>query len=420
MDKSALCDEKSKLLEQYKKFMDMGLKLDMSRGKPSSDQLDISMPMLDVIGSTSDYKTADGVDCRNYGLNYGIPEAKELFSQLMQVAPENIIVGGNSSLNMMFDTISCFMTHGVCGNEPWIKQGEIKFLCPVPGYDRHFAITEYYNIKMINIPMNNDGPLMDMVEDLVSKDAKIKGIWCVPKYSNPGGITYSDEVVKRFAKLSPKASDFRIFWDNAYAVHDIYNTSDHLLSVMDECKKNNNEDLPIIFTSTSKISFPGAGVAALAASPNNLRTLKQRYSKQIISYDKINQLRHIRFFKDLNGIKSHMDKHKAIIEPKFRAVLDKLNMEFSDNKIIKWSNPRGGYFISVELLDGCAKRVVELCKEAGVTLTQAGATFPYLKDPKDSNIRIAPTYPPVDELNLAMELFCVCVKLASIEKILKN
>ena len=361
MNEAELKSEQKMLKQEYQKFVDMGLKLDMSRGKPGADQLDISSQILDIITSDSDCKANDQTDCRNYGVPYGILEIRELFSQIMQVDPSNVIVGGNSSLNMMFDTISCFMTHGVCGLKPWIKQDDIKFLCPVPGYDRHFAITEYYNIKMINVPMNNDGPCMDIIEKLVSSDPTIKGIWCVPKYSNPKGITYSDEVVKRFAKLKPKAEDFRIFWDNAYALHDISDTSDNLLSIMDECIKNGNEDLPIIFASTSKITFPGSGVAALAASKSNLDTLKKRYAVQT-----------------------------------------------------------GGYFISVDVLDGCAKDVVSLCKKAGVVLTNAGATFPYSVDPKDSNIRIAPSYPPVSELKLAMDLFCVCVKLAAINKILEK
>lgn len=420
MNEAELKSEQKMLKQEYQKFVDMGLKLDMSRGKPGADQLDISSQILDIITSDSDCKANDQTDCRNYGVPYGILEIRELFSQIMQVDPSNVIVGGNSSLNMMFDTISCFMTHGVCGLKPWIKQDDIKFLCPVPGYDRHFAITEYYNIKMINVPMNNDGPCMDIIEELVSSDPTIKGIWCVPKYSNPKGITYSDEVVKRFAKLKPKAKDFRIFWDNAYALHDISETPDNLLSIMDECIKNGNEDLPIIFASTSKITFPGSGVAALAASKANLDTLKKRYAVQTIGPDKINQLRHMHFLKDLDGIKKHMQKHKKILRPKFNAVLYKLQSEFSDNKIIKWTNPNGGYFISVDVLDGCAKDVVSLCKNAGVVLTNAGATFPYSVDPKDSNIRIAPSYPPVSELQLAMDLFCVCVKLAAINKILKK
>lgn len=420
MDKLELESELKSLEREYKKFIDMGLKLDMSRGKPGAEQLDLSSRILDIITSASDCKTSDKIDCRNYGVPYGISEIRDLFGEIMMVDPSNVVVGGNSSLNMMFDTISCFMTHSVNGYTPWIKQEEIKFLCPVPGYDRHFSITEYYGIQMINVPMTNDGPNMDIVEKLVSEDSSIKGIWCVPKYSNPQGVTYSDEVVKRFARLKPKACDFRIFWDNAYALHDISDTQDNLLSIMDECIKSGNEDLPIIFSSTSKITFPGSGVSALAASERNLSTLKKRYSVQTIGPDKINQLRHIRFFKDLNGIKNHMKKHKEILRPKFDAVLDKLNKEFSDNNIIKWTNPNGGYFISADVLEGCAKEVVRLCKDAGVILTNAGATFPYSIDPKDSNIRIAPTYPPVSELRLAMDLFCVCVKLAAVRKLLSG
>lgn len=417
MSSDELQIEKRKLLDEYNDFKSKGLKLDMSRGKPGVEQLNISAKILDIINSTSDCKTREGVECRNYGLADGIPEIKELFGKLMQVPSDWVIVGGNSSLNMMFDTFTCLMTQGIAGCAPWIKQDKIKFLCPSPGYDRHFAILDYYNVEPIVVPMNNDGPDMDIVEELVSNDESIKGIWCVPKYSNPTGITYSDEVVKRFSKLNPKAKDFRIFWDDAYAIHDISETPDKLISVMNESIKNGTEDNIIVFCSTSKITFPGSGVAAMASSPNNLEVFKKRYSIQTIGYDKINQLRHMHFFKDFNGMLAHMKKHKEILKPKFDMVLNKLRMNFNDNKLVKWTNPKGGYFISVDVMESCAKRVVELCKNAGLILTPAGATYPKGKDLKDSNIRIAPTYPPVNELEQAMNLFCIAVKIASIERI---
>lgn len=417
MSSDELQIEKRKLLDEYNNFKAKGLKLDMSRGKPGVEQLNISAKILDIINSTSDCKTREGVECRNYGLADGILEIKELFGKLMQVPSDWVIVGGNSSLNMMFDTFTCLMTQGIAGCAPWIKQDKIKFLCPSPGYDRHFAILDYYNVEPIVVPMNNDGPDMDIVEELVSNDESIKGIWCVPKYSNPTGITYSDEVVKRFSKLNPKAKDFRIFWDDAYAIHDISETPDKLISVMNESIKNGTEDNIIVFCSTSKITFPGSGVAAMASSPNNLEVFKKRYSIQTIGYDKINQLRHMHFFKDFNGMLAHMKKHKEILKPKFDMVLNKLRMNFNDNKLVKWTNPKGGYFISVDVMEGCAKRVVELCKNAGLILTPAGATYPKGKDLKDCNIRIAPTYPPVNELEQAMNLFCIAVKIASIERI---
>lgn len=416
--KEQLKAEAESVKKKYDEFKSKNLSLDMSRGKPGSEQLDISVNMLDIINSGSKCKTESGLDCRNYGLLDGIPSIKKLFSQMLEVSPDEIMVGGNSSLNMMFDTISCFMTKGIGGCEPWMKQEGIKFLCPVPGYDRHFGITEYFGIEMITVPMTSDGPDMDMVEELVSNDPKIKGIWCVPKYSNPQGITYSDETVKRFAALKPAAKDFRIIWDNAYCVHDVTDNGEKLLGIMDECKKYGNEDLPILFCSTSKITFPGSGVAAMAMSENNMKVLKKKYTYQTIGYDKINMLRHIKFFGDYDGVLKHMEKHKAILKPRFEAVINHLEAELADTGIASWLNPNGGYFVSVDVMDGCAKRVVQLCKEAGVVLTDAGATFPYGKDPKDSNIRIAPSYPPVNELNVAMELFCICVKLAAAEKLL--
>ncbi len=420
LNKDELQKEKNILLKEYNRYKNQGLKLDMSRGKPSSEQLDISVKMLDIINSGSNCKTKDGIDCRNYGLLDGIPEIKELFAKIMQVPSKWVIAGGNSSLNMMFDTFTCFMTHGVSNCKPWIKQDKIKFLCPCPGYDRHFSILDYYNVEPIVIDMNSDGPDMNMIENLIENDESIKGIWCVPKYSNPTGITYSDEVVKRFAKLKPKAKDFRIFWDDAYAIHDINDNHDKLLSIMNESIKNGTEDNVIVFCSTSKITFPGSGVAAMAASENNLKVIKKRYSVQTIGYDKINQLRHMHFFKDFDGVLKHMQKHKKILKPKFDVVINKLKENFSENKLVRWSEPNGGYFVSVDVFNGCASRVVELCKNAGLILTPAGSTYPKDKDFKDSNIRIAPTYPQIEELEKAMDLFCVSIKIASVEKIENN
>ncbi len=402
--------------ERYNKLKQLDLKLDMSRGKPGKEQLEISVNMLDILDSNSQLITEEGVDCRNYGLLDGISEIKEIFSGMMEVPSDNIMVGGNSSLNMMFDTISCFMIKGVGGCKPWIKQDKIKFLCPVPGYDRHFAITEYFGFEMINIPMLATGPDMDIIEKLVAEDEAIKGIWCVPKYSNPQGITYSDETVRRLANLHPKAKDFRIFWDNAYCVHDLTEEGTKLLNIFDECKKAENEDLPIIFSSTSKVTFPGSGVAAMAASDNNMKVIMEKYKYQTIGYDKINMLRHVRYFKDYNGILEHMKRHRDILKPKFDVVTDTLDREIRDRNLAKWEKPDGGYFVSVDVHNGCATRTVELCAQAGVKLTGAGAAFPYGKDPDDSNIRIAPSYPSVHELEKAMEVFCISLRLAVLEK----
>jgi DNA-binding transcriptional MocR family regulator len=419
MSAEELSGVKADLEEQYRKFKDQGLKLNMARGKPDTDQINLSMEMLNILNPSSNMYASTGEDCRNYGMPDGLPELRKLFAEMMDVDDHNIIIGGNSSLNMMFDTISCGMTHGFAGCEPWGRQGHIKFLCPSPGYDRHFAITEYFGMELVTVPMLPTGPDMDIVEKLVSEDASIKGIWCVPKYSNPTGITFSDETVRRFAKLKPAAKDFRIFWDNAYCVHDLSDEPDTLLSLWEECKKAGSIDLPICFTSTNKITFPGAGVAAMAASENNLAVLRKHRSFQTIGSDKMNQLRHLYFLKDMDGVKAQMKRHRAIIEPKFKTVIDKLEKELGGKGVAVWTNPKGGYFVSVDVMKGCAKRVVSLCKEAGVVLTGAGATFPYGKDPNDSNIRVAPTYPPVAELEQAMDLFCICVQLAAVEKLLK-
>lgn len=419
MSKNELEAEKKALVNVYEDYKSKGLSLNMARGKPSPEQLDLSQPLLDSLKSTDSYYSDDGTDCRNYGGFNGILECRHFFGDILGVSHENVFVGGNSSLNLMFDTISCFMTASLYEDTlPWHDVKDRKFLCPVPGYDRHFGVTGYFGFEMIPIPMNSDGPDMDMVEKLVSEDESIKGIWCVPKYSNPTGITYSDEVVKRFAALKPAAKDFRIMWDNAYAIHDVTDTPDELLNIMDECKKNGNEDLPILFCSTSKITFSGAGVAALAASNHNMDILMKRLKYATIGYDKLNMLRHIRFFKNYEGILNHMQKHKALLAPKFKVVIEKLNSELKDAEIAEWTDPNGGYFVSVNVLNGTAKKVVELCKEAGVVLTDAGATYPYGNDPDDSNIRIAPSFPSVVELSQAMDIFCVCAKLAALEKLI--
>ena len=382
MTKEQLLNEKSALEKQYEDYKAMNLKLDMSRGKPSTEQLNISSRILDILTSTSDCSTEKGFDCRNYGLMDGITEIKPIFAQMMQVDPDMIMVGGNSSLNMMFDTISLFMTKSpVEGEKPWLEVKNRKFLCPAPGYDRHFGITEYFGFEMITIPMTSEGPDMDMVEKLVAEDDSIKGIWCVPKYSNPQGITYSDETVKRFANLNPKAKDFRIFWDDAYCVHDVTETPDKLISLMDECKKTGKTDLPIIFCSTSKITFPGSGVAAMAADENNMKVIKEKYKYQTISFDKVNMLRHILFFKDIDGVKAHMDKHKSILKPKFDIVLKHLKESVGPTGVATWFEPNGGYFVAVDVMEGTAKKVVQLCKEAGVVLTGAGATYLYSNAP---------------------------------------
>lgn len=416
--KEELLKEKESLQKLYDDFKSLNLSLDMSRGKPSPKQLDISMELLDSVKFEDAYKSQDGFDCRNYGVLEGIEECRQLFADVLGVNKDNIIVGGNSSLNMMFDVISQAMTHGF-GDEPWSKQGNIKFICPAPGYDRHFGILEYFGIEMITVNMFEDGPDMDKIDSLV-KDSSVKGVFVVPKYSNPEGITFSDECVRRFASLKPAAKDFRVIWDNAYCIHDIEDKSDELLEIFAAAKEYGNEDLFIEVTSTSKVSFPGAGIAALAASDNNIALLKKRMMSQTIGNDKLNQLRHVKYFKNLDGLKNHMKKHAQIIKPKFEVVLDAFQKELAPLGVADWKKPNGGYFISLNVLPGCAKRVGVLCKEAGVVLTTPGATYPYGKDPEDKNIRIAPTFPSVDELKKACELLCISVRLASCEKLLNN
>ena len=421
MSKEELLALKESLNKEYAEAKSKGLALDMSRGKPSAKQLDVSLGLLDTINSSSDLKALDGTDCRNYGVLDGIPEAKKLMADMMGTTPDHVIVYGNASLNIMYDQISRAYTHGILGNTPWCKLDKVKFLCPVPGYDRHFAITERFGIEMINIPMSESGPDMGMVEEYVSKDASVKGIWCVPKYSNPQGYTYSEETVKRMAALKPAAEDFRIFWDNAYVIHDLYDDNkDEIADIISECEKAGNPDMVFEFASTSKVSFPGSGIAALATSANNIADIKKQLTIQTIGHDKLNQLRHVRFFKDINGLKEHMRKHAEFMRPKFEAVESVLEEELGGLGIGSWTEPKGGYFISFEALDGCAKAIVAKCKEAGVKLTGAGATFPYGKDPKDSNIRIAPSFPTPEEMKQAADLFVLCVKLVSVEKLLEN
>lgn len=418
MEKSELLKTFESVRKEYETLRALHLSLDMSRGKPGFDNMDLSEKMFDLVGNDTGFKNISGIDCRNYGGLDGLIEMKKLFAKILDLKPEQIIVGGNSSLNMMFDTIAQAMTHGL-GAEPWYECKERKFLCPVPGYDRHFAITEYFGFKLIPIKMTDEGPDMDLVEEWV-KDETVKGIWCVPKYSNPTGITYSDDVVKRMAALKPAAKDFRIFWDNAYVVHHLYDTHDTLLNIYDECVKQGNPDLPLIFTSSSKITFPGAGVAAQAASPNNVSILKDRMKYQTIGPDKLNQLRHARMFKDVSDIEKHMKKLSDNLRPKFDTLLSTLDSQLSGLGIAEWTKPNGGYFISLNVIDGCAKRVEQLCANAGMTLTPAGATYPYGYDPKDSNIRIAPSFPSVDEIAKAAEVLCVAVKYAALEKLLEN
>ena len=422
MSREELQAERERLQAEYEAFRARGLKLDLSRGKPSNRQLDMMTGMLDCLHTTADCKSVGGFDCRNYGVLNGTPEAKKLFSDLLGIPEKNLFIGGNSSLNLMYDAVARALLYGTCDGEPWVRYpGGVKFLCPVPGYDRHFGITGYFGIEMINIPMSPEGPDMDLVEKYVSEDESIKGIWCVPKYSNPQGYSYSDEVVRRFAALEPKAKDFRIYWDNAYTIHHLYDDDhDYILEILDECRRAGHPDMVYKFASTSKISFPGSGIAAIAASHNNLDDIKTQLAVQTIGHDKVNQLRHVRFFRDINGMNEHMKKHAAILRPKFETVLEILDRELSGLEIGTWTKPKGGYFISFDSLDGCAKDIVARCKKAGVVMTGAGATYPYGIDPHDSNIRIAPSYPPLSDLKVATELFALCVKIASIKKILAD
>ena len=418
MSETELKEQLAVLTKEYEAAKAKGLKLDMSRGKPSPAQLDVSNEMLDIVNSGTGCVSDSGTDCRNYGIMEGIPEARQLMGDFLRVPKENVFVCGNASLNIMYDCVSSAMLFGIMGSTPWCHLDKVKFLCPVPGYDRHFKITELMGIEMINIPMTENGPDMDMVEKLVSSDSSIKGIWCVPKYSNPQGVVYSDETVKRFAALKPAAKDFRIYWDNAYALHYIYDENIEIPEILSECAKAGNPDLVYEFCSTSKISFAGGGISAIAASEDNLKWISKRLNVETISYDKINQLRHVRYFKNGDGLRAHMRKHAEFLRPKFDAVLEILDRELAGLDAGSWMKPMGGYFISFDAVPGCAKAIVNKCKEAGVVLTGAGATYPYGKDPDDSNIRIAPSYPTLEELKQAAELFTLCAKLATVEKLL--
>lgn len=421
MSKEELAEEIEALRAEYRRYQGLELELDMSRGKPCRDQLDLSMGMMDALNSNADLSCADGTDCRNYGVLEGIHEAKVLIGDMMENNPDNILIYGNSSLNVMYDQIARSFSHGVMGNTPWYKLDKIKWLCPVPGYDRHFGITEYFNIEMIPVPMTPTGPDMDIVEKLVSEDKAIKGIWCVPKYSNPQGYSYNDETVRRFARLKPAARDFRIYWDNAYGVHHLYDDhQDYLIEILAECKRAGNPDLVYKFSSTSKITFPGSGIAAIATSANNLEDIKAQLKNQTIGHDKVNQLRHVRFFKDIHGMTEHMRKHAAVLRPKFETVENIFEENLGGLGIAEWTKPNGGYFISFDGLEGTARLIVDRAMKAGVKLTPAGSTWPYHKDPHDSNIRIAPTYPTLDDLSTAAKLFTVCVKLVSAEKLYKD
>lgn len=408
------------LRKKYEEVKAQNLSLNMSRGKPSGEQLELSAGLMDVLNSKSDLKSEDGTDCRNYGVLDGIPECKRLMSEMMEIPEDNMIIYGNSSLNIMYDVISHAYTHGVMGNTPWCRLDKVKFLCVVPGYDRHFAITEHFGFENICVPMLDDGPDMDMVEKLVSEDDSVKGIWCVPKYSNPTGNSYSEEVVYRFANLKPAAKDFRIFWDNAYCIHHLYDDSQDIIpELVTECEKAGNPDMVYKFASTSKVTFPGSGIAVLGASKANIDDIKKSLRFQTIGHDKINQLRHVKYFSNVESMHEHMRKHADILRPKFEMVEKILEEELGELKKsgeVSWTNPKGGYFISFNVPEGCAKKVVRMCDEAGVKLTGAGATFPSGKDPKDSNIRIAPSFPPVEELKVATELLCLCTKIAAAEK----
>lgn len=419
LTKNELLTLKAALEEEYKTLESKGLNLNMARGKPGYSQLELSMPMLDILSGHADMNTVLGNDTRNYGDLDGIGECRRLMAAMLSVEKDNVIVCGNSSLNIMYDTVSRSMVKGVNGSTPWCKLDKVKFLCPVPGYDRHFKITEFFGIEMINIPLYDDGPDMDMVKKYVNNDPAVKGIWCVPKYSNPTGISYSDEVVRRFANLHPAAEDFRIYWDNAYCIHHLYDdVHDEILNILTECEKAGNPNMVYIFASTSKISFPGSGVSVIASSVENINYILSQMTVQTIGHDKINQLRHVRFFKNLDGLNAHMKLHADILRPKFEAVLNILEAELGGLEIGSWIKPRGGYFVSFDALPGCAKSIVAKCKALGVVLTGAGATFPYGKDPLDSNIRIAPSFPTPEEMEEASKVFVLCVKLASVEKYL--
>lgn len=420
MSKAQLKSLQEELNLQYNALQNEHLKLDMSRGKPGTAQLDLSLGMLSVLSTAEDLISEEGIDCRNYGVLDGLLEARRLIAELTHAKPDQVFIAGNASLNLMYTMIANAWIYGVNGNTPWSKQGKIKFLCPVPGYDRHFKITESFGIEMINIPMSPEGPDMTLIEQYVNQDPAVKGIWCVPKYSNPDGYSYSDQTVRRMAALKPAASDFRIFWDNAYIIHHLdFNDRDDILNIREECVKCGNPDMVYEFVSTSKMVFPGNGISALITSDANIADTKKLMAAETIGYDKISQLKHVKFFRDVEGIEAHMKKHAALIKPRFQTILEKFK-ELGELGIAHWTTPKGGYFISLYTLDGCAKRTVLLCKEAGVILTGAGAAYPYGIDPQDAHIRIAPTYPSTEDLEKACQVLILCAKIAAIEKLLQE
>lgn len=418
MNRDELLAEEEKLRARYQNYKAMGLQLNMARGKPGPHQMNLAMGLLQM----NDYTTDDGYDARNYGNLEGLYEARELFADVMGVTAGEVFVGGNSSLQLMYNLVAIGYMFGFPESPcPWSQVENRKFLCPVPGYDRHFAITEEMGFEMINIPMTEDGPDMDLIEKLVAEDASIKGIWCVPQYSNPDGYTYSDETIRRFAAMKTAAPDFKIFWDEAYIVHHLTSEIIETPVLLNESKPYGSEDRVFMFTSTSKITFPGAGVSAVACSEASMKYLCKRMSVMIISYDKMNQLRHVRFLKNKRGVLDHMAKHRRRLVPCFDAVKTTFARKLTPcGDIAHWTNPKGGYFISLYVMPGCAKRVAALCKECGLTLTGAGASYPYHKDPDDSHLRIAPTYPSLDEVETASELLTVCVRLATVEKLLQD